>query len=102
MMNISTIRQHEHKKPIKRLYCIKKGQIWHFLSFFALYPILFLAIRGLLNTMIAAMVAVLLVDVAVDEMRGRSTDSDNLLADILGLVAGIYLVVLVSLINIIV
>ena len=99
MMNISTIRQHEHKKPVKRLYCMKKGLIWHFLSFFALYSVLFLIIRGILNTMIAAMVAVLLVDVALRAMRGRSADSDILLADILGLVAGIYLVVLVSIIN---
>ncbi len=78
---------------------MKKALIWHFLSFFVLYQVLFFAVRGLLNTMIAAMVAVLLVDVALCAMRGRSTDSDILLADILGLVAGIYLVVLVSIIN---
>lgn len=80
----------------------EKSLIWHFLSFFVLYSVLFPVIRGLLNTMIAAMVAVLMVDVALRAMRGRTADSDILLADILGLVAGMYLANLVSIINIII
>ena len=102
MMNISSIRHIADKKPVKRQLCKKKGLIWHFLSFFVLYSVLFPVIRGLLNTMIATMVAVLLVDVALRAMRGRSADSDILLADIIGLVAGMYLAILTCAINIII
>lgn len=92
---MSTIWQNAYKNPKKQINSLKKGLILHFLTCLVLYQVLFSLIRGLSYTMIAAMVIVLLVDVALNVMRGRTSDSDILWADIIGLCSGVILVILV-------